>query len=156
MFDLPGATALSTFRIVKLLDRLRTLAPAVTSLGACFVHFIDAARTLSVEEQGVLEALLTYGAHADSTSAPLVTAAVRGELLLVVPRTGTISPWSSKATDIAHVCGLTAVRRIERGIAYRVQASRTLTREQLAKIAPVLFDRMTEAVLFSAQDATQL
>src|ERR1017187_9518143 len=148
MFDLPGPAALSTFRIVKLLDRLRTLEPAVTSLSAGFVHFIDAARTLSVEEQGVLEALLTYGAQADSTSAPLVTAALRNELLLVVPRNGTISPWSSKATDIAHVCGLEAVRRIERGIAYRVQASRTLDREQLA---PVLFDRMTEMVLFSAQ-----
>jgi phosphoribosylformylglycinamidine synthase len=156
MFDLPGPAALSAFRIAKLLDRLRTLEPAVTSVSAGFMHFIDAARTLSVEEQGVLEALLTYGAQAHSTSAPLVTAALRDELLLVVPRNGTISPWSSKATDIAHVCGLEAVRRIERGISYRVQASRTLDREQLAQIAPVLFDRMTEMVLFSAQDATQL
>jgi phosphoribosylformylglycinamidine synthase len=157
MLDLPGPAALSTFRIVKLLDRLRARAPVVTGLSAIFMHFIDAARPLSLAEQGIVECLLKYGAHADAgTAASLVSAASRSELLLVVPRNGTISPWSSKATDIAHVCGLDVVRRIERGIAYRLQASRTLNREQLENIAPVLFDRMTEMVLFDAQDAAQL
>jgi phosphoribosylformylglycinamidine synthase len=156
MFDLPGPAALSAFRIVKLLDRLRALAPAVTGLSACFVHFVDAARPLSFEEQGVLERLLSYGAHADSAPVPLMNDASRDGLLLVVPRRGTISPWSSKATDIAHVCGLEAIRRIERGIAYRVQSSHALDRAQLAKIAPVLFDRMTEMALFDAHAATQL
>src|SRR6202042_3358486 len=77
-------------------------------------------------------------------------------LILVVPRGGTISPWSSKATDIAHVCGLAAIRRIERGIAYRVQTSAALEHAQLAALAPVLFDRMTEMVLFDTRAAAQL
>jgi phosphoribosylformylglycinamidine synthase len=77
-------------------------------------------------------------------------------MLLVVPRTGTISPWSSKATDIAHVCGLTAIRRIERGIAYRLLDTRPLGPERLAAIAPVLFDRMTEMVLFETEHAERL
>jgi phosphoribosylformylglycinamidine synthase len=74
----------------------------------------------------------------------------------VVPRTGTISSWSSKATDIAHVCGLTAVRRIERGIEYRLLDTRPLGPERLAAIAPVLFDRMTEMVLFNPEHAQRL
>ena len=77
-------------------------------------------------------------------------------MLLVVPRAGTISPWSSKATDIAHVCGLTAIRRIERGIEYRLLDTRPLGPERLAAIAPVLFDRMTEMVLFDPEHAQRL
>jgi phosphoribosylformylglycinamidine synthase len=156
MFDFPGPAALSTFRIVKLLERLQVLAPAVTGLSAHFVHFIDAARPLSDTEGGVLERLLRYGADADSAAAPLVSDASRSGLLLVVPRSGTISPWSSKATDIAHVCGLDAIRRIERGIAYRVRSSQAHDKVQLAVIAPALFDRMTEMVLFDVRAATQL
>jgi phosphoribosylformylglycinamidine synthase len=79
-----------------------------------------------------------------------------GEQLLVVPREGTISPWSSKATDIARVCGLDTVRRIERGIAYTVRASTPLGRGRLATLAPELFDRMTEMVLFDPGDAERL
>ena len=71
----------------------------------------------------------------------------QGETLLVVPREGTISAWSSKATDIAKVCGLDAVRRIERGVTYTVIASQPLGPERLAALAPALFDRMTEMVL---------
>jgi phosphoribosylformylglycinamidine synthase len=153
MFDLPGPTALSSFRIVKLLERLRACAPAVTSLNATFVHFIDAARPLTVAERGVLAGLLKYGAYADSAGAPPDP---HGVLLLVVPRSGTIAPWSSKATDIAHVCGLGAIQRIERGIAYRLKATRPLAREELATLAPILYDRMTEMVLFQLKDAAQL
>jgi phosphoribosylformylglycinamidine synthase len=156
MFDLPGPAALSTFRIVKLLDRLRALAPAVTGLSARFVHFVDAARALSLQEQNVLESLLRYGAHVGAATAPPATAAPDARLVLVVPRSGTISPWSSKATDIAHVCGLDAIRRIERGIAYGVQAAPALERAQLAGVAPVLFDRMTEMALSDTRAAAQL
>ncbi|HEY5102140.1 MAG TPA: AIR synthase-related protein, partial [Steroidobacteraceae bacterium] len=153
MFDLPGPSALSSFRIVKLLERLRALAPAVTSLDATFVHFIDVARKLTVCEEGVLAGLLKYGAYADSASAPTDSQDI---LLLVVPRAGTISPWSSKATDIAHVCGLDAIQRIERGIAYRLKSTYPFAREQLATLAPILYDRMTEMALFQIKDAVQL
>ncbi len=71
--------------------------------------------------------------------------------MLVVPRPGTISPWSSKATDIAHVCGLDAVRRLERGIAYRLQAREAaLAGARLDALAPLLHDRMTEMALLES------
>ena len=76
--------------------------------------------------------------------------------VLIVPRAGTISPWSSKATDIAHVCGLDAVRRIERGIEYRLNAAPPLGRERLLRLAPLLCDRMTEMALLDSADAARL
>ena len=160
MLELPGAPALSEFRLRKLLARITALDAAVTGLTARFVHFVDLERALDEPERAVLVRLLQYGPHLDAagidTAGRPLTDADAGELLLVVPRAGTISPWSSKATDIAHVCGLTAVRRIERGIAYRVSASRPLGRERLAALAQPLYDRMTEMVLFDAREAARL
>ena len=150
MLQLPGARALSDFRIAKLLARLSTLEPAVRSLDARFIHFVDTDRPLEFAERQILQQLLTYGPK----SAPAGN--TDGEMLLVVPRAGTISPWSSKATDIARVCGLTAIRRIERGIEYRLKDTRPLGPERLAAIAPVLFDRMTEMVLFNPEHAQRL
>ncbi|HZO23700.1 MAG TPA: phosphoribosylformylglycinamidine synthase [Steroidobacteraceae bacterium] len=151
MLQLPGAPALSAFRIAKLVARLAAWEPAVKALDARFVHFIDTARALSESQLDILRQLLTYGPHIKPASSPLV-----GENLLVVPRFGTISAWSSKATDIAHVCGLKDVRRIERGIEYRILDSRPLGPEGLANLAPALFDRMTETVLFDSQHAARL
>ncbi|MBM3353789.1 MAG: phosphoribosylformylglycinamidine synthase, partial [Betaproteobacteria bacterium] len=79
-----------------------------------------------------------------------------GALFLVVPRLGTISPWSSKATDIARNCGLTQVLRIERGTAYRVDCAAPLSPPQRAAIAALLHDRMTEVVLSSPEEAAAL
>jgi len=150
MLQLPGARALSDFRIAKLVARLSTLEPAVRSLDARFIHFVDTERPLESAERQILQQLLTYGPKSQ------VAANTDGEMLLVVPREGTISPWSSKATDIAHVCGLTAIRRIERGIEYRLRDTRPLGPERLAALAPVLFDRMTEMVLFNPEHAQRL
>src|SRR5437762_1695904 len=108
MLELPGAQALSAFRIAKLIEGLQAREPRVTRLSARFVHFLDMERELTAQERSTLAQLLTYGPRMETAEAEV------GELLLVVPRAGTISPWSSKATDIAHVCGLDAVRRIER------------------------------------------
>ena len=148
---LPGAPALSGFRIEKLLARLAAVEPAICGLVARFVHFAALARALTDDEQRILQLLLTYGPRA-----AMGTQAVEGERLLVVPRTGTISPWSSKATDIAHVCGLAAVERIERGIEYRITARRPLGAERLTQIAPALLDRMTEMALLDAAEAHRL
>jgi phosphoribosylformylglycinamidine synthase len=157
MLEIPGSTALSSFRITKLLERLAALDPRVTSLASAFVHFVDADRPLSADEMRVLERLLTYGARAPGcAAAPPAGAAQDSRLILVVPRAGTISPWSSKASDIAHVCGLAAVRRIERGIAFHLRSGETLDRPALERLAPVLHDRMTEMVLFAVADAAQL
>jgi phosphoribosylformylglycinamidine synthase len=151
MLQLPGAPALSAFRIAKLLARLATLEPAVKSLDTRFIHFVDTARPLESAERQILQRLLTYGPRVGGAASDSA-----GDTLLVVPREGTISPWSSKATDIAHVCGLTAIRRIERGIEYRLLDTRPLGPERLAALAPVLFDRMTEMVLFNPEHAQRL
>jgi phosphoribosylformylglycinamidine synthase len=151
MLQLTGRPALSAFRIVKLLERLRLLEPAIAGLDARFMHFIDLAQALTASEQAILAQLLTYGPRLPGTAST-----EGGERLLVVPRAGTISPWSSKATDIARVCGLPAVRRIERGILYRLEAAPALGTERLLRVAPVLFDRMTEEVLLDPAQAVRL
>jgi phosphoribosylformylglycinamidine synthase len=151
MLQLPGAPALSAFRIAKLVARLTLLEPAVQALDARFIHFVDTTRPLELAERQILQQLLTYGPRIEPAGTDPI-----GDSLLIVPREGTISPWSSKATDIAHVCGLTAVRRIERGIEYRLLDSQPLGPERLAAIAPVLFDRMTEMVLFDPGHAERL
>jgi phosphoribosylformylglycinamidine synthase len=150
MLTLPGAPALSDFRNARLLATVRALAPEVCQLSARYVHFVQSNRALSAEGRNVLDALLKYGpreANQDEEG---------GALIVVTPRPGTISPWSSKASDIAHVCGLDAIERIERGIAYRFVASQALSARQLERIAPVLFDRMTETALFAFDAASQL
>src|SRR5688572_24457281 len=134
MLTLQGASALSPFRIAKLLSRLRALEPSVTGLSSRFVHFVDVARPLSEADAGILDRLLTYGPRMEDDEHEEV-----GDLVIVVPRAGTISSWSSKATDIAQVCGLEAVQRIERGIAYRVQSRQPLGRERLASLSSALF-----------------
>jgi phosphoribosylformylglycinamidine synthase len=158
MLQLPGAPALSAFRIAKLLARLSALEPAVTAVEARYIHFVETTRELQPAQLEILRQLLTYGPRLDRSASSGAATAQRtdAETLFIVPREGTISPWSSKATDIAHVCGLTAVSRIERGIEYRLQDKSPLGPERLAEIAPVLFDRMTEMVLFNPAHAQRL
>jgi phosphoribosylformylglycinamidine synthase len=148
---LPGGPALSGFRIEKLLARIAAVEPAVTGISARFVHFAALARTLTEGELQTLQRLLTYGPRSSLDSEP-----GEGERLLIVPRTGTISPWSSKATDIIQVCALTAVERVERGIEYRIAARGPLGPQRLAQVAPVLLDRMTEMALLDEVEAGRL
>jgi phosphoribosylformylglycinamidine synthase len=136
----PGAPAWSAFRLERLLARLRAIDPLISGLAAHFVHFVDCG-ALGAGEQARLAALLAIGA---SPPQPIPPSNAR---LVVVPRPGTISPWSSKATDIVHVCGLSAVRRIERGIVYDLQRAGALDVGTRARAGAVLHDRMTEAVL---------
>src|SRR5258706_8844538 len=147
---LPGAIALSPFRVEKLLASLpRPLAEAIT-VDARFVHLVSASAPLSAGETRVLERLLTYGTPA--------TGAPKGTLLLVVPRFGTVSPWSSKATDIAHNCALAKVARIERGIAYYIVAGDPgpLSQRSRQAIERAIHDRMTETVVESLAEAEKL
>ncbi len=152
MLRIPGAPALSGFRIEKLLLRLQAIEPSVLSLESRFVHFVDLTRPLESAERDVLERLLAYGPRIE----PAARSHGAGATLLVVPREGTISPWSSKATDIARVCGLEAVQRIERGIDYAIGSSQPLGSERLAALAAGLFDRMTEMVLRDPAQAQRL
>ncbi|MEX0730634.1 MAG: phosphoribosylformylglycinamidine synthase [Aquisalimonadaceae bacterium] len=150
MLRLSGSRALSRFRLDRLLHAIQGQIPAVTGVDAHHEHFVQLDRDLTVAERGVLEALLHYGEQPGvSTPAPTT-------YLLVIPRPGTISPWSSKATDIAHNCGLSAVRRIERGVIYRLRHTGSLHADALAVIRPLIHDRMTESVFAAEADADAL
>lgn len=137
--------ALPPFKQAKLLQQLQQLDRSVTDVTAEYIHFVDTTKSLTNKESEQLKTLLTY----DSP----YTANRKGELFLVVPRPGTISPWSSKASDIAHNAGLTKVKRIERGVAYYVTNSKKLPTK---KVSALLHDRMTEAVLQSMDEASVL
>ncbi len=147
MLILRGAPALSAFRHGKLLAQLTAKVPAVSGLYAEFAHFAEVSGTLGADEEQVLARLLKYG-----PSVPVQEPA--GRLFLVVPRFGTISPWSSKASDIAHNCGLDKIQRLERGIAFYVQGELSEGDAQL--IAAALHDRMTQLVLERFEDAANL
>ena len=149
LISLRGRNALSPFRIDKLLTSLATTR--VSGLAADFWHFVQTSRALSVPERDTLERILIYGSHSTEH-------ADRGELYLVIPRPGTISPWCSKATDIAHNCGLASIKRIERGVAFRVvtRDGAVLSDTERAALLPQIHDRMTEAVYGSLADASRL
>jgi len=153
-YALAGPGALSAFRRERLLRRLQAIDSAVARVDARFVHFVHATRELSDDENTRLAALLDYGEAAGATD--------DGERFLVVPRLGTISPWASKATDIAHNTGLAAVHRIERGTLYRVVFKRGLLRASppdpavRTAVAAALHDRMTESVIDADTEPSQL
>src|SRR4029079_18822471 len=111
----------------------------VSSVEAEFWHFAQISLALTKDESARFERVLTYGPGADKVDA-------RGDLFLVVPRLGTISPWSSKATEIARQCGLEAVERVERATAYwiRTRDGKELTSAERDVLGPLLHDRMTE------------
>ncbi len=149
MLQLPGGLALSDFRKNKLLNSLRAVVPSVTDVQANYLHFVDIEQKLDKQEQVVLDSLL----HTEAL--PEMAAAGVHEFL-VIPRPGTISPWASKATDIAHNCGLTEIHRIERGILYRVVSDNSLSNDDWNAIAELLHDRMTEAVFAESGEAERL
>jgi len=148
-----GSNALSSFRAQQLLPALQAIHDKIASLSARFVHLVgtDAAPDAALRDQ--LGALLTYG---DPYTGP-----TEGALIVVAPRLGTVSPWASKATDIAHNCGL-QVHRIERLVEYRITlksgllSKATLSAEQLAQVAGLLHDRMTESAMLSREEAAAL
>jgi len=111
ILSLRGRNALSEFRLRKLQQALRNARLKLSSISAEHWHFVSCSESLDSDQTTVLERLLTYGPSAQPV-------AEDGHLLLVVPRLGTISPWSSKATDIARQCGLHPIERIERGTAF--------------------------------------
>ncbi|NMY40600.1 phosphoribosylformylglycinamidine synthase [Pseudomonas sp. WS 5013] len=147
MLILRGTPALSAFRHGKLLSQLTAKVPAVTGLYAEFAHFAEVTGVLDASEEQVLARLLKYG-----PSVPVQEPS--GQLFLVIPRFGTISPWSSKASDIARNCGLAKIERLERGIAYYVSGELSAADQQA--VAAVLHDRMTQLVLGALEEASGL
>jgi phosphoribosylformylglycinamidine synthase len=141
MVIIPGPPAFSPARLAKRLARLVHQLPGLTDASADFVHVLDVERDLTKSELNTLTQLLTYGPRQERRH-------VTGRTFVVVPRLGTRSPWSSKATDIAVNCGHSAVRRIERGIIWTLAGDFTGT--------PALHDRMTESVLPDVASAERL
>ena len=148
-----GANALSDFRIAQLLPRLADVSPQIVGIAARFVHLVATAVPLADAQKQTLSALLTYGEPYDGPT--------DGPVIVVSPRIGTVSPWASKATDIAHNCGFD-VRRVERLTEYRLVmksgllGTAKLDAEQLGQVAAVLHDRMTESAMSSRDEAAAL
>ena len=138
---LQGEAAYSQARLQRLADLARERCPGLTQLYATHWVFVELSAPLTAAEGVRLQQLL--GARAGQAPA--------GELLLVTPRLGTISPWSSKATEIARQCGFSCVSRLERGTAYRFEGS-----VDRAALAPLLHDRMTESVMGALAEAAAL
>ncbi|ETX09461.1 phosphoribosylformylglycinamidine synthase [Marinomonas ushuaiensis DSM 15871] len=151
MLTLHGSAALSAFRKAKLLANMQASVSTVTDVDAQFLHFVELAdnQTLTVEQDTVLQRVLAYGPKSSQVSSS-------DQSVLVVPRLGTISPWSSKATDILHNCGLVTVSRVERGVEYFIHSSKALTLEELDLLSAMLHDRMTESLLPALSDAASL
>ncbi len=148
-----GGNALSAFRIQQLLPRLTAIHDRISGISARFVHLVAAEVAPGVADHEKLAALLTYGDPYGGGA--------DGALIVVSPRFGTVSPWASKATDIAHNCGL-PIKRVERITEYRVTlrsgllGKPTLSPEQLQAVAALLHDRMTESVMFDRATALGL
>ncbi|MEW6993003.1 phosphoribosylformylglycinamidine synthase [Colwelliaceae bacterium MEBiC 14330] len=149
--NLRGAPALSDFRVKKLLAQCQQLQLPVDDIYAEFAHFAQLNQELSASEENVLQQLLTYGPTIEEHQPT-------GLFLLVTPRPGTISPWSSKSTDIAHNCGLDKIVRLERGIAYYVsiESGEKLTENQEIQLNALLHDRMMESVFNEFSQAENL
>ena len=152
---LDGGPALSAFRIERLVQRLRAEGHAIRSLTARHVHLVSTRRPLEADERTTLDALLADGASPPPPSSKV-------ETFVVLPRPGTLSAWASKATDIAHRCGLDAVERIERGVVYDVEPKAGLLGRarfdatDRERIAIVLHDRMTETVVGTDFDPARI
>jgi len=151
IFHLTGGNALSDFRQQKLLSDIQSISPQINAVAARYVHLIQVRESLSAHHLAALEKILTYGAwHADG---PLPS-----QSCFVIPRYGTTSPWSSKATDIAHQCGLQSVERIERAMVFSFSNSPDgePTQKILSAIASLIHDRMIQQVCYHESDLNLL
>jgi phosphoribosylformylglycinamidine synthase len=149
-----GGNALSDFRALALLARLLTVSARITAVHARHVHWVLSDAPLDRGARDKLDGLLRYG---DAYGGP-----AEGTLLIVAPRLGTVSPWASKATDIAHNCGL-SIRRVERVTEFRLTLKsgllggvKALSAEELQAAGALLHDRMTESLLLHREDAAHL
>ena len=149
-----GGNALPEFRASSLLAGLSQSVPRITAVHARHVHWVSSAAPLERAQRDALEGLLRYGdPYAGATD---------GTLIVIAPRLGTVSPWASKATDIAHNCGI-GIRRVERVTEYRLTlktgllgGSKPLSADETQAVAALLHDRMTESVLLRREDAAHL
>ena len=141
-----GASALSSFNNSKLLKILQSKISSIDVIDASYVHLLDTTQALNEEQVDIVSSLLSYGTAHSSSIADDVAADMTLERI-VTPRPGTISPWSSKATDIILNCGLTSIRRVERAIQFKIAVTKKLSGAQLLELDSLLHDRMTQTVM---------
>ena len=151
MISIRGGSALSPFRLEKIRHGLQSAIPHLQHLHAEFWHFVWSEQEYSAEQLQTLNSILRYGPNVPNDEPA-------GELFLVLPRFGTISPWSSRATDIARHCGLQNTLRIERGVAYYVAKAdgSELNDTERQLIRQLIHDRMTETVVSAFEQAQGL
>ena len=159
MLTISGTSALSRFRLEKLLGELQAVDSGITAVSARFQHFVQLDGELNGEQQAMLQRLLDYGYSHENIENTLtlensseLPAAQSSVSLWVVPRLGTISPWSSKASEIAERCGLSTVKRIERGISYTFASATELSDAVKHQLAGLLHDRMIQQVVYNETD----
>ena len=141
-----GIQALRKFKVNFLNERIKTLIPGLELIGTEYIHFIETDKDLSQSNKKTLHKLLNYS--------PEVNLEDSKYTITVAPRIGTISPWSSKASDICKLCGLSVISRIERGINYHL--NRTINANELVTLLELVMDKMTESHLQSLSDSELL
>ena len=143
-----GPASHSPFKLESLLRRLLSIDQNITGLGARFIHFIDSKNDLGEEQDRILDSILEYGPN-------WPFGADEGFKIFTLPRFGTTSPWSSKATDIAKVCGLSSIERIERGVVFSLALTKKDKRPKKEAI-DLLYDRMTEVAITDLKQAKEI
>ena len=141
-----GIQALRKFKVNTLNERIKRLIPGLEIIGTEYIHFIETDKDLSQSNKKTLHKLLNYS--------PEVNLEDSKHTITVAPRIGTISPWSSKASDICKLCGLSVISRIERGINYHL--NRTINANELVTLLELVMDKMTESHLQSLSDSELL
>ncbi len=154
MIRIDGGSACSIFRLAKIAERISGEAPGLRLQSARYRHFVDVASPLDVEQRQTLEQLLHYGDNSVVNDVP--SGDSTKVTILVTPRNGTISPWSTKATDIANHCGLTNIRRLERGVIWYFTPRQDDVFGSLQIAATILHDRMTESVFINQDEPVGL
>lgn len=145
MLTYKGVSALPLFRKQQLLKQLKIIQPSIKNISAEYMHFVDSTENLNPKDNKRLKQLLDYG---EKFKDPRTKHSI-----IIIPKIGTISPWSSKATDIARNSELNSVMRIERGTIYYLETDQP---PQMHSIANLLYDRMTEDVLYDSSKTGDL
>jgi len=143
-----GPASHSPFKLESLLRRLLSIDQNITGLGARFIHFIDSKNDLGEEQDRILDSILEYGPN-------WPFGADEGFKIFTLPRFGTTTPWSSKATDIAKVCGLSSIERIERGVVFSLALTNKNKRPKKEAI-DLLYDRMIEVAITDLKQAKEI
>lgn len=151
IIHIAGGPAYSKFRKEKLLEKLQTVNPQIKDIHSEYLHIVWCEKKIAASEKDTLEKILHYGPKAQVLD-------FKDNSIITIPRPGTISPWASRATDIANHCGLYDIKRIERAVAVYIELKNEalLSEDQKKVLALYLHDRMTEVSIFNLDDAKAL